>query len=66
MHVQVKYCFSEEELNNFLKTLHVAGDLLPRLHTIQYMANVRGDVQEDKGSISNSVIAMVQYFIEGE
>ena len=60
--IQVKYCYSEEELNSFLKTLHTDASLAPRLHNIQYMTNVNGQGDDSKVSISNSVIAIVQYW----
>ena len=60
--IQVKYCYSEESLNEFLKTLHTDVSLTPKLHNIQYMANVDGKGDDSKVSISNGIIAMVQYW----
>ncbi len=64
--IQVKYCYSEEELNEFLKTLHTDAALAPRLHNIQYLPNVNGEGDDSKVSISNSVIAIVQYWTKKE
>lgn len=70
--LQVKYCYSEEEVNDFLKTLHTQASLTPRLHNISYMADVHGkggqeyDIDgnlRDKMSISNDIVAIVQYFV---
>ena len=56
MILQVKYCYSEEELNDFLSTLNVtvqddSGKLLytpkcPRLQSIQYLPKVKGEQHE--------------------
>lgn len=78
--VQVKYCYTEEELNEFLKTLNFStlSDTSPTLFNIQYMANMHGDGVEKhyadnegiiaKVTIGNDIIAMVQYIVteEGE
>ena len=73
--LQVKYCYSEEETNNFLLTLSVSNLEYPCLHSIQYMAKMHGDGGQeynadgelrDKISIGSDVIAMIQYFVEVE
>lgn len=74
--LQVKYCYSEEETNDFLKTLTVGGVDYPRLHNIQYCAKVQGDgVETEKADangvtaqakVNSDVIAIVQYFVEIE
>lgn len=60
--VQVKYCYTEEELNEFLKTLHTEAGLKPRLHSIQYVSTVDGGGHDDTFSVVNSIVAVVQYF----
>ena len=60
--VQVKYCYTEEELNEFLKTLHTEAGLKPRLHSIQYCATVEGKGNNDSAEVGSSVVAIVQYF----
>ena len=73
--MQVKYCYSEESLNAFLKTLHTDASLSPKLHSIQYMADVHGKGGQeydsdgnlrDNMSISNDIVAIVQYWITRE
>ena len=73
--LQVKYCYTEEELNEFLKTLTVNSVKLPSLHSIQYCARVSGGdnvsfspdgEKEVLTSIKSEVIAVVQYFVEPE
>ena len=79
--LQIKYCYSEQEANDFLKTLHVdnweKGELAyPRLANVNYMARVQGDGVEKnyadnegvtaKAQVNSDIIAIVQYFIEVE
>ena len=79
--LQIKYCYSEKETNEFLMTLACdnweEGKIAyPRLANVQYMANVRGDgVQTEEANdngvvanmtINNDIIAIVHYFIEVE
>ena len=71
---QIKYCHSEEETNEFLKTLHVEELKYPRLHSVQYCARVSGNGVETQyanaegitaqAQIDSDVIAVVQYFIQ--
>lgn len=70
--LQVKYCYSEGSLNEFLKTLHTQASLTPRLQSISYMADVKGKGGQeydsdgnlrDKMSLSNDIVAIVQYFV---
>lgn len=54
--LQIKYCYSEEELNNFLLGLNLdtrytnQNDIVfadcPRLQGIQYLPKVKGDAHE--------------------
>ena len=62
--LQVKYCYSEEEANEFLKTLSVDGLTCPRLHAIQYCpkASVSGNNDSIEGQCN--VVAIIQYFVE--
>lgn len=76
--LQVKYCYSEQELNEFLATLQLPLKSIdidvekPTLYGIQYMANMRGNGVETaepdengvkaKVIVDNGVIAMVQYY----
>lgn len=70
--LQIKYCYSEEEANEFLKTLTVDDLKYPRLHSIQYCAKVSGDgVETEKANedgitaqaqVNSDIIAVVQYF----
>lgn len=74
--LQIKYCYSEEEVNEFLKTLAVDNIGCPRLHTIQYCSKVSGDGVEKnyadndgvtaKAQVNSDIIAIVQYFVEVE
>ena len=68
--IQVKYCYSEESLNAFLKTLHTEAGLTPRLQGINYMADVHGKGGQeydsdgnlrDNMSLSNDIVAIVQH-----
>lgn len=71
--LKIKYCYSEEETNQFLERLFL-DELYPRLHSIQYMARVQGDGVEknyadDNGvtataQVNSDIIAVVQYFVE--
>ena len=62
--LQVKYCYSEEEANEFLKTLSEDGATCPRLHTIQYYpkASVSGNNDSIEGRCN--VVAIIQYSVE--
>ena len=77
--LQIKYCYSEQEANEFLMTLACdnweEGKIAyPRLANVQYMANMHGhgieteDADEEgvkaKVTIGNDIIAIVQYFVE--
>ena len=77
--LQIKYCYTEDEANEFLKTLYVdnweKGELAyPRLSNIQYCAKVQGDGVEKNfadengvtatAQVNSDIIAIVQYFIE--
>ena len=74
--LQIKYCYSEEEANEFLKTLTIDSIDYPKLHSIQYCAKVSGDGVEKnyaddngvtaKAQVNSDVIAIVQYFVEVE
>ena len=76
--LQVKYCYSETELNEFLLTLGVSGVETaigrPMLHSVQYCPRQTGksfdyyteDGQKSEISITGGVIAIVQYLIEVE
>ena len=74
--LQIKYCYSEEEANEFLKTLTVDNLEYPRLHAVQYCAKVSGDGIEKnyadddgvtaKAQVNSDIIAIVQYFVEVE
>lgn len=62
--LQVKYCKGEEELNTFLMTLNIEGIECPRLHSINYVAEVQGGGSETDFNMGSKVIAAVQYLIE--
>ncbi len=67
--LQVKYCTSEKELNEFLTTLNVdSTSVFPRLHNINYIVKPEGEgtVSGEEGSatVGAEVIAIVQYFVE--
>ena len=72
--IQVKYCKGEQELNDFLATLHVDHQGYPHLHSISYVSEVHGhgtDVETFNGTKSevhmgSNIIAAVQYFIQIE
>lgn len=66
-YMQVKYCYSEEELNKFLKTFTIDTEGLrphTNLHSIQYCAAVEGKGNNDSAEVGSSVVAIVQYYIE--
>ena len=50
--LKVKYCYSEEETNEFLKTLNIDKSDYPKLQSIQYLPN------------GNDIAAIVQYFTD--
>lgn len=72
--LQIKYCYSEVEANEFLKTLNVDELKYPRLHSVQYCAKVNGNGIETaeanaegitaQAQVNSDIIAVVQYFIE--
>ena len=75
---QIKYCYSEADANNFLKMLDIweKGEPISDLNklylsSITYMADVHGHGGQeydadgelrDKISISNGIVAIIQYF----
>jgi hypothetical protein len=69
---QIKYCYSEEEANEFLKTITVDDLKYPRLHSDQYYPRVSGDgVETEKANedgitaqakVNSDLIAVIQYF----
>lgn len=76
--LQVKYCHSEDELNEFLKTLYtLAQDEEPRidrkyLSNIIYVPNVYGHGGQeytedgdlrDKVTMNSDIVAIVQYWL---
>lgn len=66
--LQVKYCKGEKELNDFLSTLIVdssfESDDKPRLHSINYVTEVKGTGDGDEYFMGCTIIAAVQYFVE--
>lgn len=68
--LQVKYVKTEEELNEFLKTLHVyekyGEKKYPVLGSIQYVGLVSCEGNNDSIKAGTNVMAAVQYFIEVE
>lgn len=68
--LQIKYCNTEEEANEFLKTLSVSvgptssGFGSNKLHTIQYCAGVHGNSTNDDISINSGITAIIQFFVE--
>lgn len=73
--LQVKYCYNEYDLNEFLKTLCVNDSTkYPKLHLIQYLPKVEGEGHDyydeelnemrSKAVAGCSIVAMVQYFDE--
>ena len=74
--LQVKYCPTENELNEFLKTLSVTSLSCPYLHNIQYLPKVYGNGVETENADENGVtakadvgcdiMAIVSYFVEEE
>lgn len=62
---QVKYCYSEEELNEFLLTINMGKDwATPYLQNIQYMANMHIKGKKDVVDGASDVIAIVHYIID--
>lgn len=73
--LQVKYCPTEKELNDFLKTLNVSGlsTEYPYIHNIQYLPKVHGDGVETKeadeegvtakANVGCDIVAIVSYFV---
>ena len=60
MKLQVKYCYNEIELNDFLATLNIDGEL-PKVHNITYIPQCSGSGENDKVQIGSEIIAVVQY-----
>ena len=67
--LQVKYCYTEKELNDFLEQL-TTSDLakafinkLGLLHNIQYLPTPMGKTSETKGRIDTSIVAIVSYWV---
>lgn len=64
--LQVKFCHSLDELNEFLKTLSVTNSTCPHLHTIQYLPDMSAKGNVDIFDINSSVVSIVQYFVDIE
>jgi len=77
--LQIKYCYTEDEANDFLRTLSIDAvngrAVYPVLSAIQYCAKVQGDGYENinaepdtgitaKAKVESELIAIIQYFIE--
>ncbi len=77
--LQIKYCYTEDEANDFLRTLSLDAvngrAVYPALSGIQYCAKVQGDGYENinaepdtgitaKAKVESEIIAIIQYFIE--
>lgn len=62
--LQVKFCKGEKELNDFLITLHINHTGYPHLHSINYVAEVKGGGSDTDFNMGSSVIAAVQYFVD--
>ena len=60
MKLQVKYCYSETELNDFLATLHVNSEL-PKVHNISFIPQCTASDEEKTVQIGCEIIAIVQY-----
>lgn len=64
---QVKYCYSEKELNEFLLGLNLGKDCpTPYLQNIQYTANMHIKGKKDVVDGTSDVIAIVHYIIDVE
>ena len=62
---QVKYCYSEKELNEFLLTINMGKDCAtPYLQNIQYMANMHIKGKKDVVDGCNDVVALVHYIVD--
>ena len=74
--LQVKYCSTEKELNEFLKTLSITSMEYPYIHNIQYLPKVYGNGVETekadengvtaKADVGSDIMAIVSYFVEEE
>ncbi len=74
--LQVKYCYTEEELNTFLGTLSINSNEYPRLQGIQYLPKVYGNGIETeradkdgitaKADVGSEVTAIVSYLVKEE
>jgi len=53
--VKVKYCYSEDDLNEFLATLYTDKATYPQFDSVYYVSSDR---------INSGVIAAVQYYID--
>lgn len=67
--LKVKYCYSEEELNEFLATMpfEVFHDKeeeksVSKLYGITYLPAPNGEATVDTGSYRTDIIAVVQYW----
>lgn len=64
--LQVKYCKGEKELNKFLMTLNTTHNGYPHIHSITYVAEVKGEGSDDSINMKSNIIAAVQYFVQVE
>jgi hypothetical protein len=72
--LQIKYCYTEQETNEFLKSLDLykegtsleicdaQGYFKKYLSGITYFPRVQGEGDADKSSVSSDILAVVQYF----
>ena len=63
--LQVKYVTSEQELNDFLKTLSVNSldKEYPKLQAVQYIAQLNYKGTAEDIDVQTRVLAAVQYFV---
>lgn len=67
--LQIKYCYTEEETNEFLKTLPCVADgeyNKNKLYSIQFINKVEGNGTETSCKVGTDVIAIVEYFVDME
>lgn len=62
--LQVKYCYSEDEVNKFLMKLSTTE--YPKVQSIQYCGKVQGEGTDQSVSVGSDVVAIVQYFIDSD
>ena len=73
--LQIKYCYTEEDANQFLKKFDLGNDVVyPRLQSIQYCNKVNGDAVDlaeatvdgitGHGFVNSDIIAIIQYVDE--